>query len=112
MYYTTSVSYNQHGGGHNHTLQVNDLPSHSHDMIGDSSMNLAFEKNDFIINIDKGNMVDIGFSHNKIIDDDTFLDNICDCVVGRFIDHNINLFKAGNSNELKEMILNFLKKET
>lgn len=106
MYYT---GHNHgHNQGHNHTLQqIGDLPSHEH--CGISYPN--FEKDDFVINISKGNMMNIGVT-GKTINDNIFLNNMCDCIVSRFAGHDINLFKAGNSNELKEMILNFLKKET
>lgn len=111
MYYVSSVNHNQ-VGGHNHTLQIKDLPGHTHSHgVGNSSATLAFEKDDFVININKGFMVNTGSMYDKIIDDDIFLDNMCDCIVSRFAGHDINIFKAGNSNELKEMILNFLKKE-
>jgi hypothetical protein len=110
MYYTSVPNYNQ-SGGHNHKLQINDLPSHEHSMIGGSNMGLVFEKDDFVINMDSGVMINIK-SNETINCNDIFLDNICDCVVSRFTNHDINLFKVGNSNELKEMILNFLKKET
>jgi hypothetical protein len=106
-------NYSQNGG-HNHTLQVSEIPSHDHSMSGGSNVGLTFEKDDFVIDINKGVMVSMHGQpahNNKIIDDDIFLNNMCDCIVSRFVGHNINLFKVGNSIELKKMVLNFLKKE-
>jgi len=107
--YTTNVNQ-----GHNHILQISDMPSHNHNIGGEANTGLAFEKDDFVININKGTMInaELTYTHDKINCDDMFLNNICDCIVSRFAGHDINLFKAGNSNNLKEMILNFLKKET
>jgi len=119
MYYTSvpMPNYNQaggqhnHSGGqHNHTLQIGEIPEHTHDISDSFSAGLVFEKDDFVINIDKGIMATIDLAYGRMVDDDIFLNNMCDCIVSRFAGHDINLFKAGNSNELKEMILNFLKR--
>lgn len=103
MYHTTVNNIQSH----DHTLPVNEMPSHSH--CHSHSAALSFEVDDFVININQGTMLNI--THNQLINNDIFLNNMCDCIVSRFAGHNINLFKAGNSNELKERILNFLKKE-
>ena len=120
MYHVSSVNHNQAGGhnhtlqieGHDHTPQVSSMAGHAHSHgVGNSSAALVFEKDNFVINIGKGIMVNVDLTSTKIMNDDMFLDNMCDCIVSRFAGHDINIFKAGNSNELKEMILNFLKKE-
>jgi len=106
--YQITAHINSHGtsgpSSHDHTLQASQLPSHNH--IGPFQTETVFEKHDFNINLETGDMFDM---ESYLAVEEDFLINICDCIVNRFNKHDIKMFKVGQGELLKEKILEFLE---
>ena len=109
MHRQTSIS-NSHGvsgtSGYDRTLVISDIPSHSHS--GPSQTETVFDDDDVVINTKTGKMFDMKSFLNIEYD---FMDKMCDCIISKYAAHDIEMFKAGQSEMLKEKILEFLKED-
>ena len=92
-------------GGHVHKLQLSDMPSHSHSGAC-RCVETVFEDNDFVISLRSGKMYDMR-GHYDV--EEGFLNKMCQCIISKYAGHEIEMFKAGQSELLKEKILEFLK---
>ena len=81
-------------------------PNHTHS--GVMNAEPVFEDNDFVISLRSGKMYDMR-SHLNV--EEGFLDRMCRCIISRKTGHSIELFQAGQSEMLKEKILEFLRED-
>ena len=90
-------------------VDVNMLGSHTHSVPnGCRSVETVYEDNDVVIDTKTGRMYD---AKSFLTVEEGFLDKMCQCIISKYAGHDIEMFQAGQSEMLKEKILEFLKED-
>jgi len=71
-----------------------------------SKKTMTYEENDYVISLKTGKMYDMR-GHLNI--EEGFLDKMCQCIISKYSNHDIEMFKAGDSKMLEAKILEFLE---